>query len=35
MEKDRSTAALVAACKGNGEENHAQISLKEGEEVFT
>lgn len=30
MEKDGSTAALVAARKGNGEENHAQISLKEG-----
>lgn len=30
MEKDRSTAALIAAYKGNGDENHAQFDLKEG-----
>lgn len=35
MKKDRSTAALIAANKGNGDENHAQFYLKEGGEVFT
>lgn len=31
--EDGSTAAL-AACKGNGDENHVQIHLKGGGEVF-
>lgn len=35
MEKDRSMSVLIAACKGNGDENHALIYLKEGGEVFT
>lgn len=32
---DKSTAALIAAYKGNGDENHAQLSLKEKGEVFS
>lgn len=31
--EDRSTAELTAH-KGNGDENHEQIHLKEGAEVF-